>query len=326
MLYYPKISIITPSFNQGQYIEQTILSVINQQYPNLEYIIIDGGSSDNTVDIIKKYESYITYWVSEPDKGQSDALNKGLIKCTGEIFNWINSDDYLEENALFEIAQAFNKNNTDIVCGYSRIFNDKEKVTILEHRTQLFSSVEATMVEQKINQQGMFYRLDIIRELGGINPNLHYVMDLELWWRYLSSIGQKNIRLIDKLIAHFRIHDDSKTGAFEQRFRNEEKAIWFYILNQLDIGKPWTDYFMGSTLYYPKIWSFKALNEKELKNQIAVKYLYTAYTEGKIKFSKAAFLQLAKSRNLTFSLQSLAIFIKLFIGNIHFRKYFKANA
>ena len=93
-LSYPKISIVTPSFNQGKYIEQTIQSVLTQNYPNLEYIIIDGGSTDKTVDIIKKYEQQLSYWVTEPDKGQTDAINKGFAKCTGEIFNWINSDDF----------------------------------------------------------------------------------------------------------------------------------------------------------------------------------------------------------------------------------------
>ena len=89
---WPKISIVTPSFNQGQYIEQTIRSVLLQNYPNLEYIIFDGGSTDETVSIIKKYEPWLTYWVSEPDRGQSHAINKGLKKCTGNYFNWINSD------------------------------------------------------------------------------------------------------------------------------------------------------------------------------------------------------------------------------------------
>src|SRR4051812_42913167 len=124
---FPKISIVTPSFNQGQYIEQTILSIINQGYPNLEYIIIDGGSTDNTFDIIKKYEKHITYWVSEADDGQSNALNKGLAKCTGDIFNWINSDDYLEQGTLFLIADIFNQDPaTSLICGFGSIFNSPD--------------------------------------------------------------------------------------------------------------------------------------------------------------------------------------------------------
>ena len=97
---HPKISIITPSFNQGRYIEQTIRSVIEQDYPNLEYIIIDGGSTDETVDIIKKYQDRIAFWVSEADSGQSDAINKGFLKSSGEIINWLNSDDYMAPGTL----------------------------------------------------------------------------------------------------------------------------------------------------------------------------------------------------------------------------------
>jgi glycosyltransferase involved in cell wall biosynthesis len=95
MTQLPKISILTPSYNQGQYIEQTIQSILSQNYPNLEYIVIDGGSTDNTVEILKKYDQHITYWVSEKDRGQSHAINKGIEKCTGVLFNWLNSDDYL---------------------------------------------------------------------------------------------------------------------------------------------------------------------------------------------------------------------------------------
>src|SRR5690606_31772171 len=115
---WPKISIVTPSYNQGQFIEETILSILNQNYPNLEYIIIDGGSTDNTVEIIKKYEDRITYWVSEKDNGQADAINKGLEQCTGEIFNWINSDDYLAKKSLYSIAIASIYNdNAKIIAG-----------------------------------------------------------------------------------------------------------------------------------------------------------------------------------------------------------------
>ncbi len=107
MIKYPKISIITPCFNAVNYIEQTILSIIEQNYDNLEYIIIDGGSTDGTVDIIRKYEDKLAYWISEPDQGQSDAINKGIAKATGDIFNWINADDYLEADALTRVAEAF---------------------------------------------------------------------------------------------------------------------------------------------------------------------------------------------------------------------------
>jgi glycosyltransferase involved in cell wall biosynthesis len=95
----PRISIVTPSYYQGEYLEETICSVLDQNYTSLEYIIIDGGSSDHSVDIIKKYQKHFTYWLSELDNGQSDALNNGLQKCTGHFFNWINSDDYLEPGA-----------------------------------------------------------------------------------------------------------------------------------------------------------------------------------------------------------------------------------
>ena len=117
---FPRITIITPSFNQGLFIEETILSIIDQGYPNLEYIIMDGGSQDETVETIKKYESRISYWVSEKDKGQSDAINKGLHKATGDIINWINSDDQLTPGSLWLIAQHF-IDNPDAVMVHGRI-------------------------------------------------------------------------------------------------------------------------------------------------------------------------------------------------------------
>src|SRR4051794_29425295 len=108
---YPKISVITPSFNQAPFLEETILSIINQDYPNLEYIVIDGGSTDKSVDIIRKYEEKITFWVSEKDNGQSEAINKGFEKATGDIVCWINSDDILLPHALIKVANFFYTNS-----------------------------------------------------------------------------------------------------------------------------------------------------------------------------------------------------------------------
>ena len=114
---YPKISVITPSYNQGIYIEETIQSVLNQNYPNLEYIIIDGGSSDSTVEVIKKYESKIDFWVSEKDKGQADAINRGFAKATGDILCWLNSDDYFFPDTLKYVASQLNIEKKEILFG-----------------------------------------------------------------------------------------------------------------------------------------------------------------------------------------------------------------
>ena len=119
-----RISLITPSFNQGEYLEQTIDSVLSQNYPNVEYIIMDGGSTDNSVQIIKKHEKHLKYWVSEPDKGQSDAINKGLKLVTGDVFNWLCSDDYLENGALKLIGERFNEGGIDFISGNIQVIED----------------------------------------------------------------------------------------------------------------------------------------------------------------------------------------------------------
>ena len=121
---FPKITIITPSYNQGQFIEETITSILSQDYPNLEYLIIDGGSKDNTVEIIKKYAGRLDYWVSEKDRGQSHAINKGLERSNGDIINWINSDDALMPGALWTVARAWMENPGAIISGATQLFNE----------------------------------------------------------------------------------------------------------------------------------------------------------------------------------------------------------
>lgn len=207
----PKISIITPSFNQGQFIEETIRSVLLQGYPNLEYIIIDGGSTDQTLEIIQKYNDFITYWVSEKDKGQSDAINKGLKKATGEVFNWLNSDDYYLPNALITVAEAFKNTEMNIFCAQQYTETNDGKRTHFKGVTYK-KTLEETLVSPYFSQSPTFFRLPIVKELGGLESNLFFCMDLELWLNYLTHFGHKDIFESDAFLAVFRIHPDTKTS------------------------------------------------------------------------------------------------------------------
>ncbi|NVO00781.1 MAG: glycosyltransferase, partial [Geobacteraceae bacterium] len=134
----PKITIVTPSYNQGRFLEKTILSVLDQGYPNLEYIVIDGGSTDESVEIIKKYADRLTYWVSEPDRGQSHAINKGFERATGEIFGWLNSDDWYHPGALQAVAEAFAANpDVGAVVGAGEMVDEEGKQLIYKSTTKV---------------------------------------------------------------------------------------------------------------------------------------------------------------------------------------------
>ncbi len=225
--FWPKISIVTPSFNQGKYIEETIRSILLQNYPNLEFIVIDGGSTDSTIDILKKYNNWITYWISEPDTGQSDAINKGINQCSGQYFNWINSDDFLNINALFHCFTNL-KDEINIVGGFLNVFLDGENYKMVNnYRIKCSpSDIEDTIVFHEMCQPATFFKLDVIRKLGNTDPQLHYIMDLYLWCKYLIIYGTENVKLIDEVVAHFRQHQDSKTVSNAEKFISEEKEMY----------------------------------------------------------------------------------------------------
>lgn len=222
----PKISVITPSYNQGCFIEQTICSVIDQGYPNLEYIIIDGGSTDNSVDIIKKYEKHISYWVSEKDKGQSDAINKGYLKATGEVINWLNSDDYYETGSLNKVGEAFKDPLVNVYCGISRIFGDGNEY--YSHGTDIYpGNLEKTIGWARIDQPETFMRKRIWDTLGAVDDQFHYTMDKELWIRYLLTYGLNGIIKTKELLAHFRLHSGSKTTSQKEGFHKEGFNLFY---------------------------------------------------------------------------------------------------
>jgi glycosyltransferase involved in cell wall biosynthesis len=212
----PVISIITPSYNQGNYLEQTILSVINQNYPNLEYIIIDGGSTDNSVDVIKKYESHLKYWVSEKDRGQAHAINKGLTHCSGEIFNWINSDDYLREGALAKVADAFKTSGADIVAGEVNDFDEKGIVRKVKNQKLKIDEYLEKEVKLIYHQPGVWLRMDIMKKVGFFKEQMHYCFDQDYMMRYFLLTDK--ISYLDEVLAYFRIHSTSKSVALAEKF------------------------------------------------------------------------------------------------------------
>lgn len=232
----PKISIITPSFNQGSYLEETILSVINQNYSNYELLIIDAGSTDNTLEVIHKYEQHITYWVSEPDRGQSHAIQKGLERVTGDIVNWINSDDLLAPGALHAIAAEFNLAKYDVFCGYCDYFvNTLAQLDKRNERMKLFESVGHTLTQVHMNQPSTFFKASVMMKLG-IDEQFRYTMDVDLWFRYLLEAGHSRIQFSDTLLTYFRLHESSKSVAENSHFIGDIHRVFYNIIASL--GQP----------------------------------------------------------------------------------------
>ena len=217
---YPKISIVTPSFNQGGFIEETIQSVLNQNYPNLEYIIIDGGSTDNSVEIIKKYENKIHYWVSEKDDGQSDAINKGFSKATGDIFYWINSDDYLLPDTLIKIAALNWTPNIGAIVGIGHIVNLNKEIN---YTPPFYEPITTEQLYNWTNnkdfmQPACFFSKTAWNDCGPLNKDLYFCMDVDLW----IKISKKyEFQRIDLNIAHAYIHENAKTTAEVEKMKME---------------------------------------------------------------------------------------------------------
>ena len=204
---FPRISIITPNYNGAKFLEETILSVIGQDYPNLEYIIIDGCSTDESIDIIQKYKSKLAWWVSEPDNGMYDAIQKGFDRSTGELLGWINSDDILHKKSLFAIADIFS-NNQQIrwVQGYPNVIDESGR--IVYHRPQRFSKYAFYLKDYHdgifIQQESTFWTRDLWIESGAyLSKKFKYAGDFELWIRFFRFTELYNTMT---LLGSFRNH------------------------------------------------------------------------------------------------------------------------
>jgi glycosyltransferase involved in cell wall biosynthesis len=210
----PLVSIITPSFNQAPYIEETIKSVLTQDYPRIEYIIVDGGSTDGTVDIIRKYEKQIAWWTSEKDKGQTDAINKGFARVTGGILAWINSDDTYEPGAISAAVKYLQEHpDVGMVYGDCNFIDESGKVI------GKFNSAQTShkLIRQgyvHIPQQTMFFRADLWKQAGPLDPSFYFAMDYDLWTRISARSA---IKYVPQTWANFRLHTSGKTIMADDR-------------------------------------------------------------------------------------------------------------
>lgn len=278
----PKISIVTPSYNQGNYIEETILSVINQNYPNFEYIIIDGGSTDNTVDIIRKYGDKITYWVSEPDRGQTHAINKGFEKCSGEIFNWLNSDDFLEPGALFKIASHFAEDNIDVLLGKEKRIGAEGNFLNYSQGTTIHEALSDTIGRCHIDQSSTYFRREKLVDIFPLKEELHYLMDGEMWMRYLLRWGQERVKKTDDILLSFRLHTNSKSVSAKKEFQIDKNTFENSLVEYLGVENSVSDILCSRkerNNYHPS-WNIKVdIDPMVIMSHFALRSLQTFYSD-----------------------------------------------
>jgi glycosyltransferase involved in cell wall biosynthesis len=223
---WPRISIVTPNYNYGHFIEETIRSILLQGYPNLEYIVIDGESTDNSIDVIKKYEKWLPGWVSERDCGQTNAINKGIERATGTIFNWINSDDILNQNALSIVADLYVQDKFDMLMGGSVSLNIDENNQIVDIHSKMPSSSFSywNIIERTsyIDQPSVFLNCSLLKSIGCLRENLHYVMDYEVYLRILLTASTPpKVATVNKTLSTAKLHTNTKTAKQWKLFEAE---------------------------------------------------------------------------------------------------------
>jgi glycosyltransferase involved in cell wall biosynthesis len=235
---WPKMTIVTPTLNQALYLERTILSVLNQGYPNLEYLILDGGSRDGTQDIIEKYTRHLAYWRSSPDRGQAAALKEGFERGSGEIFAWINSDDMYLPGVLKEVARRMKDDPGADVCYGNMLLIDSESRLVGERRvtgcSNRFMNLGFRYGGFGVYQPASFWRRGAYEQVGGIDPLLHFDMDNDLFIRFV--LKGSRFTFIPRSLVAFRIHDASKTFQLQDGTKSEiPLLIARYHLDQYSI-------------------------------------------------------------------------------------------
>ena len=231
------VSIITPSYNQAKYLEQTILSVLNQDYPRIEYTVMDGASTDGSVDIIKKYAGKLTYWESVKDKGQADAINKGFNRATGEIIAWLNSDDYYLPGAVSAAVKVFEE-NPDVVLVYGNMLAVDENGQTFNTLTYRQLTLEDLLCFQIIGQPAVFMRRSALQRTSGLDLTFHFLLDHLLW---IKIAKQGKMLHVNQTWSAARYHAEAKNVAKAAEFGREAFRILETIAQDKDLAKALMD-------------------------------------------------------------------------------------
>jgi glycosyltransferase involved in cell wall biosynthesis len=264
----PLISVVMPSFNKVNYIEKSILSVLNQNYQNIELIIIDGGSEDGTVEIIKKYNEFISYWVSEKDNGQSNALNKGFKKTNGEILCWLNSDDLFLPGTLKTASQTLTKNSKKKICYGDWLSIDADDKIIDRHFAFNLSVNHLKYEGFNFNAQSLFWRREVHETFSGFDTKLNKTMDYQMMIEFSIKQTKQAFIRIEKPLAAFRRYAGQKTGIYGEEENNEHQYLsvkYEYADKYKFFGKLKRFFFR----FRRATWYFKRGGIKELKKRIS---------------------------------------------------------
>ncbi len=227
------VSIITPSFNQARYLEQTIRSVLEQDYPNIEYLVIDGASQDGSVDIVRKYENKLAYWISERDSGQAEAINKGLARAKGEIVAWLNSDDYYLPDAIVSAVKVF-ESNPDVVLVYGDMLAVDENGKTINIMKYGQLSLADLLCFQIIGQPSVFFRRNALEKTGLLDATFHFLLDHHLWIR-IAQHGK--LLHVPQVWSAARYHAEAKNRAKAAEFGREAFRILDWAKNRTDLAR-----------------------------------------------------------------------------------------
>ncbi|MBZ5627429.1 MAG: glycosyltransferase [Acidobacteriia bacterium] len=233
---WPKISIVTPAYKQGNFLEETMRSVLLQGYPNLEYIVIDDGSPDNTAEIIRKYESHLAYWTTQKNSGQPTAINNGFAHATGEIMGWLNSDDLLLPRALERIAQAHCDPRVKVTCGFRKVIDADSRVTELQIHP--WPAPYDLMRTCFVAQETVFWKREVWKKTGPLG-NWRYALDFDYWHRVITN-GYK-FTLLPYFLGALRMHPECKTSRMRDVCAEEAAEIFERFLGRrLTLDEAWS--------------------------------------------------------------------------------------